>query len=106
MTKLYGNDSSFSDYMEPNAWRENYKPFADAYMNGATSPIVFDRPPEQPDYMAQREQIVQEELDINRIICPIQNIKDPNILYTCSQAIIDQDNRNEPKSIFTIKDEN
>ena len=106
MTKLHGNDNSFSDYSEPNSWRENYKPFADEYMNGATSPIIFNTPPTLPDYMAQRDRIVQEELDINRIICPIHNINDPNILYTCSQAIIDQDTENEPKSIFTIRDDN
>lgn len=106
MTKLHGNDNSFSDYSEPNSWRENYKPFADEYMNGTVSPIVFNTPPTLPDYMAQRDKIVQEELDINRIICPIHNINDPNILYTCSQAIIDQDTENEPKSIFTIRDDN
>ena len=105
MTKLHGDDNSFSDYMEPNTWRETYKPYADAYMGNATSPIVFDTAPEPVDYMAKREQIVQEELTINRIVCPIENIYDSNILYTCSQAIIEQEEKQKPKSIFTIKDE-
>lgn len=104
MTQLHGNDSSFSDYMEPNSWRETYKPFEEQYKGDATSPIIFTTPPQPVDYMAKREEIIQEELDINRIVCPVVNINDPNILYTCSQAIIDQEKNQVPKSIFTIKD--
>lgn len=105
MTQLHGQDNSFSNYMEPNSWRENYQPYAEMYMGNAQTPIEFIRPQEEVDYMARREQIVQEELDIHRIICPISNIKDPNILYTCSQAIIDQGEKNPIKSIFTIKED-
>lgn len=105
MTQLHGEDNSFSNYMEPNSWRENYQPYAEMYMGNAQAPIEFMRPQEEVDYMARREQIVQEELDIHRIICPISNIKDPNILYTCSQAIIDQGEKNPIKSIFTIKED-
>lgn len=105
MTQLHGQDNSFSNYMEPNSWRENYQPYAEMYMGNAQAPIEFMRPQEEVDYMARREQIVQEELDIHRIICPISNIKDPNILYTCSQAIIDQGEKNPIKSIFTIKED-
>ena len=105
MTQLHGNDSSFSNYMEPNDWRDNYRPYAEMYMGNATSPIIFQRPQENIDYMAKREQIVQEELYIHRIVCPIYNLSDPNILYTCSQAIIDQENKQQPKSIFAIKDD-
>lgn len=104
MTKLYGNDSSFSDYQEPNSWRENFAPYQNQYMGNATSPIVFDKE-EQIDYMAKRDKIVQEELDINRIICPIENINNPSILYTCSQAILDEEKKQKPKSIFTIRED-
>lgn len=104
MTKLYGNDSSFSDYQEPNSWRETFAPYKEQYMNNAVSPITFDKE-QQIDYMAKRDKIVQEELDINRIICPIENINNPAILYTCSQAILDEERKQKPKSIFTIRDE-
>lgn len=104
MTRLYGQDSSFSNYMEPNSWRENYKPYEEMYMGKAESPVIFDRPQDNIDYMARREQIVQEELDIHRIICPIYNEKNPEIMYTCSQAIIDQEDKKPIKSIFSIKE--
>lgn len=108
MTQLYGNDCSFSNYMEPNTWRENYKPLNDAYYAGTIKPIEFEKEPEPINYSARREEIVQEEIDINRIICPIVNINDPSILYTCSQAIIDHENdenEKKPNSLFTIKED-
>lgn len=105
MTKLHGPDNSFSNYSEPNTWRDNYQPYKEMYMGNSNSPIEFMRPQEDVDYMARREQIVQEELDIHKIICPIANINDPNILYTCSQAIIDQESKQPTKSIFTIKED-
>lgn len=105
MAKLHGTDNSFSNYSEPNTWRDNYQPYKEMYMGNSNSPIEFMRPQEDVDYMARREQIVQEELDIHKIICPIANINDPNILYTFSQAIIDQESKQPTKSIFTIKED-
>ena len=94
--------------MEPNTWRENYKPLNDAYYAGTIKPIEFEKEPEPINYSARREEIVQEEIDIYRIICPIVNINDPSILYTCSQAIIDHENdenEKKPNSLFTIKED-
>ena len=106
MAKLYGPDKSFSEYEEPNTWRDMYKQYNDQYHSNAKQAISFDR--EQPayDYMSKREQIVQEELDINRIRCPVTNINDPTILYTCSQAQINQTKDDKPKSLFTIREDN
>lgn len=102
MAKLYDNDNSFSDYQEPNTWRDLYKPIIQEYKEGVKSPIIFDKELPPIDYMAKREQIVQEELDINRITCPVSNIYDPTILYTCSQAQINQEKDEKPKSLFNI----
>ena len=80
MAKLYDNDKSFTHYEEPNEWRENYAPAAQQYMEGIESPVIFTKNLET-DYMARREEIVQEELDITRIECPIENIYDKSITY-------------------------
>ena len=104
MVKLYGEDNSFSEYQEPNTWRDLYKPIMEDLKKNTKSPIVFDREVQPVDYMAKREQIVQEELDMNRITCPVTNIYDPSILYTCSQAKINQEKVETPKSLFTIID--
>ena len=102
MAKLYGNDSSFSDYQEPNEWRNNYFPIEAKYKEGTRKPLTFDKEPEGYDYLGMREKIVQEELDINRIRCPITNINDPTQLYTCSQAKINEIPQEEIKSIFSL----
>ncbi len=104
MTNLYGSDKSFSQYDEPNTWRENYAPIDQKYREGTQSPIIFSKPLEV-DYMAKREQIVQEELDINRIVCPVENIYDKSILYTCSQQILEEKKEEKIPSLFTITQE-
>ena len=105
MAKLYGNDSSFSDYQEPNEWRNNYFPIEAKYKEGTRKPLMFDKEPEGYDYLGMREKIVQEELDINRIRCPITNINDPSQLYTCSQAKINEIPQEEIKSIFSLNND-
>lgn len=106
MTKLY--DYSFSKYEEPNTWRQNWEKTKEKYyktQDPKETPITFTTPPPPPSYNGLRERIVQEELDFNRIECPVENIYDPNIVYTCSGAVINKqineenDNR---KNLFTI----
>jgi hypothetical protein len=105
MVQLYGKDNSFSEYQEPNSWRDEFKPYNDSYYSNTTSPISFTRELPPTDYMAMREKIIQEELDIKKITCPVRNISDPNILYTCSQAEINKLEKEKPKSLFTITQE-
>ena len=107
MAKLYGNDSSFSDYQEPNEWRNNYFPIEAKYKEGTRKPLTFDKEPEGYDYLGMREKIVKEELYINRIRCPITNINDPTQLYTCSQAKINEipQPQEEIKSIFSLNND-
>lgn len=101
MAKLYNN--SFSQYEEPNSWRESYAPLKEQYKKGKVEPIQFDRPPAPFPYNEIRDQIVREELEINKIVCPIENINNPDILYTCSAQQIDQEKHQKTESIFTLK---
>ena len=104
MKKIYNH--SFSEYQEPNEWRNNWAPIKQQYMDGVTPAITFDRPQPETSYYDIREQIVQEELELNKITCPIENMNDPNILYTCSAAQIEKNKQeNKPKSLFTIIDD-
>lgn len=110
MTKLYGKDKSFSEFEEPNEWRDKYLPIQENYNASIRSdtiinPVSFNNQEDlYKKFEPRREQIVQEELEINKIICPLVSLVDPeNILYTCSQAQINKQN-DEPikKSLFTI----
>ena len=100
MTKLYNN--SFSEYEEPNTWKENFKKMQDEYKKerGVQSPIEFDTPPEPYEYYKLRDQIVQEELELSRVVCPIENIHDPSINYTCAAQTLEQLNAQKAESIF------
>lgn len=100
MTKLYNN--SFSEYEEPNTWKENFKKMQEEYKKekGVQSPIEFDTPPEPYEYYKLRDRIVQEELELSRVVCPIENIHDPSINYTCAAQTLEQLNAQKPESIF------
>ena len=117
MVELHGDDMSFSEYDEPNEWRDNYLPVESKYKEEIDKAkkvrpaVVFEKPENNyteamDKYSAGRERIVQEELNINRIRCPLVSIIDPeHILYTCSQAQLDKQLNEERKSIFTVVDD-
>lgn len=98
-------DNSFSEYDEPITWAKQFAPIMEKYKKGKTNPLEFSGEIPKPSYYDIREQIVSEELDLNRITCPVFN-DNPNVLYTCSEQIIEQ-NREEQKkqyNLFTIID--
>lgn len=101
MKKLYNR--SFSEYEEPNSWREDWAPIKEEYKKDVQPPIQFTRPVEQFSYSDLREKIIEEELEINKVVCPITNINDPSILYTCSGQQIEESKLEKPKSLFTIR---
>jgi hypothetical protein len=106
MTNLE-DDNSFTKYEEPNTWRENFSKLVKQFKGDAICPVTFDRNVNtDPSYMEQREKIVQEELDLNRIVCPVYNIYDPSILYTQSQQILEEESKEPTKSLFTIHEDN
>lgn len=107
MAKLYGKDNSFSDYQEPNNWREEFKPLNDEYNNGCTNPISFVNNEEKnpTDFIKRRDEIIQEALAIDRLECPIINVKDPlGIVYTrCGDKLEElKEVEANQKSLFTI----
>ena len=98
MAHLY--DNSFSEYEEPNTWRENFNKLKTEYKKGTEVPIMFDTPPEPYEYYKLREQIVQEELELSRVVCPIENINDPTVNYTAAAQAIQEMKEEKPQSIF------
>ena len=101
MAPMYGH--SFSQYKEPNEWRENYKPIEDKYKEGTRDPFHYQGEPLKKNYFAERERIVDEELDFNRVRCPFKNVNDPNKTYTVSQAKLDKEEKTGLVSLFDIK---
>ena len=98
MAHLY--DNSFSEYEEPNTWKENFDKLKKEYKKETEVPITFDKPPEPYEYYKLREQIVQEELELSRVVCPIENINDPTVNYTMAAQAIQEMKEEKPQSIF------
>ena len=105
MTKIYNHN--FSQYEEPNEWASKYIPIEEKFKAGTIRPISFDESPDSPQqYISYRDQMVQENIDYNKIYCPITDLDDPSIVYSSVQEIIDQsDNTEVEKSLFTIVDD-
>jgi hypothetical protein len=99
-------DHSFTKYEEPNTWRQDFAPLREEYKKNVTQPVSFDHidRPEDIPIMEMRDKIVQEELDLHKIICPISSINDPTELFTCSKVNIDNNVHpsDVPKSLFTV----
>lgn len=104
MTKIYNH--SFSKYEEPHGWYKKYRQIEKHHLHkGAEQPIQFEQEPEPFQYKNRRDKIIQEEIEYNKIICPIQNIDHPEISYAAYQAVIDTNKEIEaPNTLFTISD--
>lgn len=108
MAKIY-DDNSFSEYQEPNNWKKDFAKIEKQYHEGKIQPIHFNMQPtvdeikENPYLSGYRKQIEKEELEINKIIVPIKNI-DPNIDYTVEKKIVEQEDNEPVKSLFTIRE--
>ena len=114
MTKIYGKDKSFSEFEEPNNWREKYLPIQEKWHNEVYKDVIkpfiieddTDNEEKAAEYYKNRQRIVDEELDINKVICPFISTEDPeNIRFTQSQAKIDQQKAEPVMSLFTIRDD-
>lgn len=103
MTTIY-EDDSFSQYEEPNTWRENFADIQKRFVGDRINPITFDRPYPQYEYYNLRDQVIKEELELNRIICPIENINDPTISYTCAFKEAEKQSNAPVKSLFVLKE--
>lgn len=100
MAKVYNH--SFSQYEEPNTWKQNWEPIREEYKKGKEQPLIFEKELPPFEYYKLRDQIVQEELELNRVTCPIENMYDPNIMYTCSVQVIEKNKDEKPMSLFNI----
>ena len=111
LAPLY-NDHSFSEYMEPNTWRETYEAMhkdRSLLYPDAKNPILFDGTEPKFEYEKFRPRIEDEELEINKVICPIVSVGDVEVNYTCYAASIADNTQpsrinSTSKSLFTILD--
>jgi hypothetical protein len=111
MTNIY--DHSFSQYEEPDTWPASYQELL-AQFNDTQKPvdsaIEFTQPPEPFPYKTFRDRIVEEELEYNRITCPIEDM-DGIIDYSMNAETIIQNTPSgnelqEPvSSLFNIRDD-
>lgn len=104
LAKLY-NDHSFSEYSEPNTWRENYETLQhdqSLLKPNAIAPISFKDPNmESIPYDTYRAQIEKEELQITKVICPIKSLTDPNMYYG-HEMINNTKQAPKLKSLFSV----
>ena len=105
MADVFG--TSFSEYEEPNTWKEQYGNLQKEWKKDAIQPISFDVEPEKPDYYVIRNKIVEEDLELTKIIAPIYN-EDPNIVYTAYGASLEKEEKKKATSdlsLFVLKEE-
>ena len=109
-TKIYNH--SFSDYKEPDTWREQYQDVYKAYDErrkaGKKSPfIITNEETNKIPYEKFRKKIEEEELELHRLSYPIVRSDNPNIPWFPEGYFIDNSNKEdeETTSRFTITDE-
>ena len=100
MAKLY-HDNSFSDYEEPNSWRDNWKEIRNKFYEGLEKPVkVIDSEKETNPYVGLREEIVNNELAINKLECPIISTD----LQVFDHSIVETNNEDK-NSVFKFTEE-
>lgn len=109
MVKNYNH--SFSEYEEPDTWPASYQALIEEYEKTAprgTSPITFHTEPAPLPFRKFRSRIVEEELEFNKITCPITCISDPTYSFG-SEVVpvknIDPSNKVFQKSIFRLAED-
>ena len=104
-TAYKGN--SFSEYEEPHYWDEEYKHFQTDWLESkypnAVTPFRF-KEPYKPDYTSLRKQIVKENLDIDKVICPFVDSNDTSIQLSTAYFQVGEEYEYEKqvKSMFTV----
>lgn len=99
--------NSFSEYEEPNTWEEQYKHFQTDWFEAnypkKINPFKFK---EQPvtDFTSLRKQIIKENLEIDKVIVPFFDVKDPSIEYSTAYYQVGEEYEYEKniKSMFTV----
>ena len=99
----------FTDFKEPNTWNDTLDKLNKSYYgaNNIHSAISFTQPIDFSEYDYIKNNIVKENIELNRIICPI---KDLNGIEDYSgierKSVVPNENKfnGELKSLFTIID--
>lgn len=108
--KVY-KGNSFSEYEEPNTWEEQYKHFQTDWFDSkypkVVKPFIFKEPP-VTDYTSLRKQIVKENLEIDKVICPFKSATDPSIEFSIARSQMEKEYVDESnvKSMFTVVEDN
>ena len=98
-------NNSFTDYEEPMYWENKYKHLQTDWFNRKKVVSPFDIvDPEKyaevlkKDYENIRKEVVDESLNIDRIICPLYNIHDPSIDYSSAGSLLRKQEEEEEKN--------
>ena len=109
LSKTYGGNS-FSEYEEPNQWREKYKPLQDTYFatiaKDDVKPAVHFTVEPVLDLTARRKEVVKESIDIEKVVIPIHNV-DPAIDYSTRGSKLKELEEAEKKikSMFDLRND-
>lgn len=102
MAKLYGPEHSFSDYQEPNEWRDLYGGIRDEIIAETKPAFTFT---EEPEYIygTRRNEVIEESLNISKLRSPFHTDDDPyglqfTIAYVQNKKLEEQNNT----SLFTL----
>lgn len=108
LSKVY-EGNSFSDYEEPHYWEEQYRHIQDDFINkkypNMVKPIEIVGPQPEIDWQINRKQIVKENLDIDKMICPFcdANDKSKEIWSQASdQLVMEYEKEANVKSMFEL----
>lgn len=110
LSKTYGGNS-FSEYEEPNQWKEKFYPLQEDYLKSTfnkknvVKPVVFTKE-EEFDLKAARKEVIKESIDIDRVIVPVVGT-DPSMDFSSVGYKLNELKKEESKihSMFALKDE-
>jgi hypothetical protein len=82
---LYSNEGttsncgsySFSNYQEPNFWNEKYKKYQTDFIKEDRpnlQPVLFFDKDQEPECFEYRQKIINESLEIDKVVCPFYDI--------------------------------
>ena len=106
LAKVYPGNS-FSEYEEPHFWDEQYKHYQTEWFEShypeKFSPFEF-KEPRVVDMTSLRKQVIKENLEIDKVICPFVDANDPTIEFSIarSQMAMEYQEQDNVKSMFTI----
>ena len=108
MTDIYGN--AFTDYQEPNTWDDTINKLNGEFMQvyNIVVPLQFNNPIDFVQYDYIKDQIVKENINVGRLVCPIKDLN--GIIDYASDVLPTEEEiriakAKKTSSLFTIVDE-